>query len=293
MEAQQLEMFLYNLMALGRKTIIWPAPEELLYEGSRLTLLRDLAKISGLPLNLTRIESPVEFCEAIQDSNVILKRTYSNIAYHPPMPHSSWKEEVQKFLKDKTAYTGVSQLSPCWYTMPYMPELCYKGKLCTICIGGEPIFTVLAIPISSAHHSELQVNFVYRITPLCTLAANKETITHERPATCLANETLVLSQLEQGDQEYFTYVLGSLKEIIQLEEQRLDNVNGSGLRQFCRIDVGVFLDSFCHYRYFVNNITRSHGLNLFAKYAPAASVNSFEKLADILGAIVRSRIYSM
>lgn len=88
------------------------------------------------------------------------------------------------------------------------------------------------------------------------------------------------------------YALTILGRVIALEEKQTRRM--SGLRVFCRLDVSVFRERETGgYRFFVNEITRTHGAGLFQEWVGHEQADYFfEHLARVLGQVATLALYS-
>ena len=98
--------------------------------------------------------------------------------------------------------------------------------------------------------------------------------------------------IEEEEGGFVRFVEETVKRLVELEERK--NGRKSGLRVFCRLDVGVFEDvekekegwEVC---YIVNKVTRSHGCELFMRCSAGKTESLVEGLVNILGAMAQAR----
>jgi hypothetical protein len=100
-----------------------------------------------------------------------------------------------------------------------------------------------------------------------------------------------LAELHKPESDLDIFALRTLSRIISLEESRLGRL--SGLRVFCRLDISVFRErDGGQHRYFVNEITRTHGAALFPKWDSYHKLDLlFSTIANTLHYISKSKLY--
>jgi hypothetical protein len=102
-----------------------------------------------------------------------------------------------------------------------------------------------------------------------------------------------LTELDKEDSNLDIFALRILSRIISLEERRSERL--SGLRVFCRLDVSIFREEEDGtYRYFVNEITRTHGAALFPKWDKDNQQRLdllFARMSKTLHYISKSKLY--
>jgi hypothetical protein len=87
------------------------------------------------------------------------------------------------------------------------------------------------------------------------------------------------------------YALTILGRIIALEERRSERM--SGLRIFVRLDVSVFRERDTgRCRFFVNEITRTHGTGLFQEWLDRDQADFlFQELCEVLHLVASQRLF--
>jgi hypothetical protein len=75
-------------------------------------------------------------------------------------------------------------------------------------------------------------------------------------------------EVKDGKNKLYKFVLDTLAQLIQLEEQQMGSK--TGLRMFCRLDIGVFQHEEKGYVYWVNEVHRTSNSTLFSSANPAS-----------------------
>ena len=99
-----------------------------------------------------------------------------------------------------------------------------------------------------------------------------------------------LEEFDIAESNIDNYVLNILARVISLEEKRIGRM--SGLRVFCRMDVSVYRTTSGDHRYFVNEITRTHGTALFPKWDSNNRLGYlFKSMSNVLHYISSQKLY--
>jgi hypothetical protein len=105
------------------------------------------------------------------------------------------------------------------------------------------------------------------------------------------DEQVELPDFDIEESNFNIYVLQMLSRIIQLEERKMGRM--SGLRIFVRLDVSIYLEKKTgKHKYFVNEITRSHGAALFSKWDSKGQLHQlYTHMSKTLQIIASQKFY--
>ena len=99
-----------------------------------------------------------------------------------------------------------------------------------------------------------------------------------------------LYEYDNIDSSLDNFALNILARVVALEERVMGRM--SGLRVFCRLDVSVYQEKNGDHKYFVNEITRTHGAALFPQWDSKKRLDSlFTNLSDTLHYISSNKLY--
>ncbi|KAF6740933.1 hypothetical protein DFP72DRAFT_1085851 [Ephemerocybe angulata] len=257
MTVTQLWTHLCVLKDLSSTVAMWPDPMEHL-EAGRKVRLQDTINVSSMALRLPMFKTwAVGSLEQVATQSLtpigrrcVFKREYSAGAKHVFLPEelggprreAKLKEAQQ--LEKKWAERG-NFPEPLWIAQPYIKELKEKGELRAFFVRGALAYVVHSIDLGDG---QLSYSLVTRFQKLDTLSETKP--------------WWVQSEMDKDmqDHSFQLYALSMLQMIISLEESA--SGTQSGLRLFARLDISAFREGE-GYRYFVNEITRSHATALF------------------------------
>ena len=99
-----------------------------------------------------------------------------------------------------------------------------------------------------------------------------------------------LTEFDNIESSLDKFVLDILVRVIALEERRMGRM--SALRVFCRLDVSIYLEKGGEHKYFVNEITRTHGAGLFSQWDSNNRLDFlFIHMSNILHYISSHKLY--
>lgn len=99
-----------------------------------------------------------------------------------------------------------------------------------------------------------------------------------------------LTEFDNLDSSIDHFALNMLVRVISLEERRTRRM--SCLSVFCRLDVSVYRKKTGEHKYFVNEITRTHGTALFPQWDSNNSLDLlFTHMANTLHYVCSRRLY--
>lgn len=154
----------HNLVELGKKTTIWPHPEELFLGGSKIqgyeTLrLASLSMGISTPL-LVIVEDEihnVDFLNAFGRGKIsgVLKRDYSMKGAHVlTSGNANVLDEMKKAIKnEERTWKEVEPFfgRPKWFIQPFIAHLKYVGEVRTFIVEGRIIYHVTTTPVNNGH----------------------------------------------------------------------------------------------------------------------------------------------
>jgi hypothetical protein len=91
--------------------------------------------------------------------------------------------------------------------------------------------------------------------------------------------------MQEGTQTFLKFITTTYQELVKKEE--IMNMETSGLRIFCRLDVAV-MDDAGELCYFVSGLERSFGTHLAASFTASAPTFAVS-MSDALGAYILTR----
>jgi hypothetical protein len=157
-------------------TTVYPDWKQLLYRGTKLNTIQNLAEIAN---HVTHTHYPEVVCihdpsdlNLLKDRHLVIKRGYSRRANHV------WKStKATDLLEIKTEVKETEKnynhpylieygIKPMWFGVPYIPELISKGEMHCFFIGGKLSYIVSTKTVEG----EIEVKSVDRITPLCYIS---------------------------------------------------------------------------------------------------------------------------
>lgn len=99
-----------------------------------------------------------------------------------------------------------------------------------------------------------------------------------------------LADFDNVDSSLEKYALDILGRVIALEEKKFGRM--SALRVFCRLDVSIYLEKNGDHKYFVNEITRTHGAGLFPQWDSNQKLDLlFIQMSNTLHYISSEKLY--
>ena len=262
---KNLTKFLKNLGELYRSTFLWPNPSDLLYAGATSGSLDDLVALSRAvgtkyPEIITEV-GPLEVERGV--GGVVVKRNFSEGTRHVFTSMKGVEERVRETEEMYGTEGGGEEgvvVRPRWYATRAVEGLVFLREVYAFLVGGSLVYFIL--------------------------------MGEGGPR--------VIEREGEGEWEGETagfgrYVEETVKGLVELEESK--NGRRSGLRVFCRLDVGVFEDAekekeggrreVC---YVVNKVTRSHGCGLFMRRSEGETESLVVGLLNILGVMALARV---
>jgi len=262
-----LNKFLTNLGGLYRSTLLWPNPSDLLYGGVTSGSLDDLVALSrAAGTKYPEILTEIDLLEADPGvGGVVVKRNFSEGTRHV----FTSMRGVEEMLRETEEVYGMEGgwgeevvVRPRWYATRAVEGLVFLHEMYAFLVGGSLMYSV---------------------------------VMGEGGPRVIDGEGEEEEEEEEEMARFVQFVEETVKGLVELEERK--NGRRSGLRVFCRLDVGVFEDvkergegggrreDF----YVVNKVTRSHGCGLFMRHAAGETESLIEILGNMLAAMALAK----
>ncbi|KDR67504.1 hypothetical protein GALMADRAFT_216369 [Galerina marginata CBS 339.88] len=281
-----------NIKLLARVTTIWPHPEELYLGGNKVQVYMTLQHASlslnlSVPMSVLMTEDvSLSFLKRLEKKEVqaVLKRDWS---LRPdkmitPFTADPRAKLLQSNEEESKTWDTVQAwfLKPRWIIQPFIAPLFHVGEVQAFIINGFLFLKITTMP-NSTTSDEIDITDMNEIRPL---HLHKYDPQGQKPYTSLTGKNLGLTDFDDPNLSFESYVLRMLAKVIILEEVKFKRK--SGLRIFCRMDVSVYRNATtAKHEFFVNEITRSHGACLFTKWDHSlkwrAAFNTFSQILHL------------
>ncbi|TFK65354.1 hypothetical protein BDN72DRAFT_900751 [Pluteus cervinus] len=272
--------YIRNSVHLSKRVPIWPPPLDLLYQGAKITTISDLAEVSRLhdlapyPAVAT-VDTP-----QLNRPDLVFKRAYSDTTTHVLHRHTN-KTKAKALLgsvsRDRLNWSPLRNLSviPCWFAVPYIPEVVTCGELRAYVLRGEVHYVIWTRPLPDGDIECVAGERLMPLSRLGDLASGAEE-NWLNPGLCIRKDAI------DARRHFDRFVQSIVHGLVEIEERKAQKPNSSSLRIFCRVDVSVYKDPVGEYQYFVNEIERSHTTILFSSYDEASVEGMVLELGHVL-----------
>ncbi|TDL13817.1 hypothetical protein BD410DRAFT_846594 [Rickenella mellea] len=247
LSAAQAREYKDKIMDIRKKVKVWPEPDQLIQIGDKFKFIQRLEDIAR---NVTRSKRPQTTLLKRDDdipSDRVVKRSNSgngNSVFMPcdGRPPLTW-DDLESPDTDMQ-----------WFTQSLVVPLRDNGEWRVILVGGKPLYTIHTLNQSKADRSpnwwpELVTKF-YTLKQLSALS--------QRGRLATTKLFKPVGAHPEGVDEFYSFVTDTLNALAPPDEQNIEGNSSSSLRVFCRMDIGVFVDSATNQAsYFVNEIEAS------------------------------------
>ena len=310
MQPQQMAELWNGLGLLREVTFMWPEPQDLLAEGSKLATI-EIIRASSASIgeefpNTSVIENPdedlVKGISAHKDM-CVLKHEYSGDSKHvfyPGKVNASTRfRELRKI--EKKVYGGgqvTAFPTPQWFIQPFMPAFIILGEIRAYFVNGALYNLFSTTPLEGdSTHLEVSQSFVVRPSNLyqsvrslflkCTLLTeiNFTRLDSESVGPNVTKKTWLTApdlskDLVEKDYKFEVFALKMLSKLIPAEE--FCTKRRSGMRIFVRVDASVFRAG-GRTHFVISELTRSHETGMLLYWdTHNRNEHLFQELARVL-----------
>ncbi|KAF8870295.1 hypothetical protein BD779DRAFT_1479055 [Infundibulicybe gibba] len=235
--------FLSGIGELKKRCFVWPDAEDMLRNGNKYSLARNLHEIHPTTYPIFFTVTPgvrPEEWEDVGKLGVVLKRSFSETSNHVVIPQNfqgKWEDLAEKESDSAELYERIG-LSAAWYGQRYNTWVEEYGEVRVFLAGGSIVEKLLTLSDLTKHH---------------------------RQDSWVNNEYQMYRDGLEGITELDHFVMWTVERLLKIEERGNEGIERmSGLRVFCRMDISVFQQS-GEWWYYVNEIDRTHNASLFAR----------------------------
>ena len=160
-----------NLGILGKRTVLFSNPEQMIQRGSKLQVIEDL-KIAAKTITNTYFPEVAlvqfPFSSTLPRDGLVLKRNFSELGKHVLLPgDQEFHQKTKVFEREQRRYnnpvTHKYGVAIHWFCVPFVKDVRTRGEIRVYFIGGRLAYMVATKPRDGGG---LDVQQVFMTTPL-------------------------------------------------------------------------------------------------------------------------------
>ena len=253
---------------LQQEVHLWPPQNQVL---NKFQLIKQLDLIAARrTISARPVTHRLEEIASIDPTKVVLKRTHSDMGQHVILPGDETKY-TKEYLECRLEVPGSF-----WFAQTFVPTLRELGEWRVFIIGGRIVYVVhtrrnwtKGIWVSetpTTYYSLDELRYVR--VPALQEQISKIPKSHLQASGQLFE--MNICNPDQGDRttrdkaeaEFRTFVLQTYEELYAMESRRTSAKPSISL--FCRLDIGILIDSEGQAHYFVNEVEKTQTTSLWS-----------------------------